>query len=390
MTQNRAPTPPKIQGWCPGALRPMESGDGWVVRVRPLAGRLSPAQARGLAQIAQAHGNGLIDVSARANVQLRGISSMASHGAVVAALRALGLLDDNAEGEAQRNVILTPFWEHGDGAFDLAQALSAALTDPAAPRLPGKFGFAVDLGAAPVLRAVAADIGLEPAQGGVLVFAASAPFGAMVPAARAVQTALDLAQWFIDTGGIGPDGRGRMARHLASGAALPPAFCAHPIAPAAPFAPQLGLTGQGALVALEFGQMTAQVLTALADLGPLRITPWRMVLIEGAQALPDSAALITAPDDPRLRITACTGAPACPQAQGATRDLARRLAPHVPQGQMLHLSGCAKGCAHPALADLTLTATPQGFDLVRGGRAGDTPSHRHLSMPQILQALHAP
>ena len=26
---------PVIQGWCPGALRPMMSGDGLVVRVRP-------------------------------------------------------------------------------------------------------------------------------------------------------------------------------------------------------------------------------------------------------------------------------------------------------------------------------------------------------------------
>ena len=29
---------PIIKGWCPGALRPMPSGDGLVVRVRPKAG----------------------------------------------------------------------------------------------------------------------------------------------------------------------------------------------------------------------------------------------------------------------------------------------------------------------------------------------------------------
>ena len=29
-----------IKGWCPGALRPMQSGDGLVVRVRPFGGRL--------------------------------------------------------------------------------------------------------------------------------------------------------------------------------------------------------------------------------------------------------------------------------------------------------------------------------------------------------------
>ena len=29
-----------IKGWCPGALRPMQSGDGLVVRVRPFGGRV--------------------------------------------------------------------------------------------------------------------------------------------------------------------------------------------------------------------------------------------------------------------------------------------------------------------------------------------------------------
>ncbi|MFD1807161.1 hypothetical protein ACFSHQ_00890 [Gemmobacter lanyuensis] len=36
-----------MQGWCPGALRPMMSGDGLVVRVRPRLGRLRADQARG-------------------------------------------------------------------------------------------------------------------------------------------------------------------------------------------------------------------------------------------------------------------------------------------------------------------------------------------------------
>ena len=66
----------------------------------------------------------------------------------------------------------------------------------------------------------------------------------------------------------------------------------------------------------------------------------------------------------RVNSTACTGAPACPQGQGDTRTLARQLAPLLPKGRALHLSGCAKGCAHPAPADLTLTATGQGYDLI--------------------------
>jgi precorrin-3B synthase len=378
---------PIIQGWCPGALRPMESGDGWVVRVRPRAGRLTQAQAGGIADLARLYGNGLIDLSARANVQLRGVSRQ-THAPLIDGLRALNLLDETAQAEAQRNVTLAPFWSQGDGALDLALELSAALA--AAPRLPGKFGFALDMGAAPVLRDTAADIRIERAAGGAIVYGAGAQTGAAVPMAQAAQAALNLAQWFIDAGGIGPDGRGRMARLLQSGAALPAQFTAQPVPYAAPFAPRLGLHPSGALVGFEFGQMQAETLAALAALGPLRVTPWRMLLIEGAQAMPAIPSVLTDPNDPMLRIIACTGAPACIQGHAPTRDLARALAPHIAQGQLCHVSGCAKGCAHPQRADITLTATPHGFDLVRSGSAGDTPRQTALTPSQIIQALHAP
>ena len=40
---------PRVYGWCPGALRPMMSGDGLVVRIRAPLGRLtSEASAEGL------------------------------------------------------------------------------------------------------------------------------------------------------------------------------------------------------------------------------------------------------------------------------------------------------------------------------------------------------
>ena len=37
---------PQVFGWCPGALRPMMSGDGLVVRLRVPMGRLNPDQIR--------------------------------------------------------------------------------------------------------------------------------------------------------------------------------------------------------------------------------------------------------------------------------------------------------------------------------------------------------
>src|SRR5581483_4290649 len=133
-------------------------------------------------------------------------------------------------------------------------------------------------------------------------------------------------------------------------------------------------------VAAALGQITH---TALRYLGvrsrALRMTPWRMILVEGLHQMPDCEGIITAADDPLLRATACTGAPRCMQAQAETRMLAAVLAPRVAADASLHISGCAKGCAHSGNATITLVATEKGFDLIRNGSVRDTPALRGLS-----------
>lgn len=373
---------PEIKGWCPGALRPMMSGDGLVVRVRTRGGRLTQAEAKGIADLSRRYGNGLIDLSSRANVQLRGVPE-AAHGPLIEGLRALGLIDMSSEAEARRNIVVTPLWTEGDGTMDLARALTEALTGAEAPQTPGKFGYAIDCGPAPVLRDASADIRIERSATGLIVRADGAPAGAPVTPDTAAPTALRLARWFLETGGA-PDGRGRMAAHLARGATLPDEFtrveaCGTP-APA----PAPGPLAQGFLVGFEFGQMQAETLSALAESGALRATPWRMLLIEGATRAPDIRGLITTPDDPRRNVIACTGAPACPQALVATRPVARALGSSLAPGQVLHVSGCAKGCARPGPAALTLVGRPGGsFDLIRNGTTTDPPALTGLT-PQAL------
>lgn len=379
---------PVIQGWCPGALRPMMSGDGLVVRVRPRGGRLSPEQALGIARLAAAHGNGLIDLSARANVQLRGVRA-ASHAALVEGLGDLGLIDASAPVEARRNIVVTPFWAEGDGVQALAGDLDAALAQGDAPGTPGKFGYALDCGPLPVLADVSADIRIErAADGGLMVRADGAATGAPVTRETAAGVALDLARWFLASGGVS-GGRGRMAAHLARGAALPEAFTAVPAASHAPIAaPGPGQVAAGLLVALEFGQMRAETLALLARSGALRITPWRMILIEGARQAPEIGGLIDDPADPLLRVVACTGAPGCPQALVATRPLARALCSGLAPGQILHVSGCAKGCAHPGPAALTLVGRSGGrVDLIRRGGVADAPACRGLVPETLTPAL---
>jgi precorrin-3B synthase len=371
---------PLIQGWCPGALRPMASGDGLVVRVRPHAGRLSPAQAAGIAAAARSHGNGLIDLSARGNVQLRGVRPE-THAPLIADLSVLGLIDRDQAGETRRNITVSPFAK----ADALALALEEALT--AAPDgLPGKFGFALDVAALRWLDAVPGDIRIERGgTGGLILRADGLPTGRPVTPADAPALAVDLARWFVAAGGV-TEGRGRMAALVARGA-RPPGSLTGTERPAPPTPrPAPGLHAAGALVALAFGQMQAATLEALATAGhDLRLTPWRMVLLEGAVTLPAIAGLITDPQDPLLRVIACTGAPACPQALAPTRPLALQLAPLVPQDGILHVSGCAKGCAHPARAPLTLTATSAGFAVIRNGRASDPgPVLAPVDLPTLL------
>jgi precorrin-3B synthase len=363
-------TAPQVRGWCPGALRPMASGDGLVVRVRAHGGRLTQGQAQTLAGLAARFGRGLVELSSRANVQIRAVAP-ADHPQVVARLDACGLIDADAATEARRNLLVTPFWQAGDDTAALALALTQGLARARDLALPGKFGFALDSGATPVLGAAAADIRIERAgdglwlrpdglwlrpDGGVL--------GLPVAARDAADAALALARWFLASGGAA---QGRMRRHLAAGARLPAGF--RPMAPPPAFAPMPGPVAAGLLVAVPFGQLDAALLAALADLAPIRLTPWRMLLLEGVAAAPALPGLITDPDDPLLRVVACPGAPACGQGLAPVRDLARQLAPHVPKGQRLHVSGCAKGCAHPGPADLTLVARGDGFGLARHGTA---------------------
>lgn len=362
----------RVKGWCPGALRPMLSGDGLVVRIRPWLGRLTPDQAKGIARLALRDGSGLIDLTARGNIQLRGIREEA-HPALIEDLDALGLVDADPVLEARRNLVVTPFWRMGEAIPRLAAALEAALGAPDAPALPAKFGFAIDCGTAPVLGSISADIRLERGVDGTLLCRADgAKTGMMVREDEAIPAMLDLARWFLDSGGA-PEGRGRMKRHLASGADLPPAFLATQAREATSTTPKPGLFDQGVLVGFAFGQMQAETLAALAELGPLRMTPWRMMMIEGATTLPEIPGLITRGDDPLLRVIACTGAPGCLQAHQPTRDLARMLAPHIPEAGLLHVTGCAKGCAHPASAPLTLVGTKAGFDFIRDGNAAAFP-----------------
>ena len=366
-----------VKGWCPGAHRPMMSGDGLILRVRPRLGRLSIAQALGLCEIAQRDGNGLIDLTSRANLQLRGVRE-GTYDTAMQGLADLALLDDNAETETRRNILVTPLWKAGDVTTRLHDALCTRLH--ALPDLPAKMGVAIDLDRAPVLVRASADFRFERGPRGALILRADgAQHGHAVSEDTAVDALIEMAHWFAEC--ATPDTR-RMARLLETHA-LPADWCSVP--PRTARTPiTAGRVGIGRAFGAAFGSIDAAALAALMEdsgASGLRCTPWRIFVLEDARRC-DPHGFVTQANDPVLRAHACPGAPACTAASVDTRALARTLAPSHPHG--LHVSGCDKGCAHPRAAPTTLVGRDGAFDLVENGHPWDAPRQRGLTANDLL------
>lgn len=369
---------PVIRGWCPSAYQPMASGDGLVVRIRPRFGDVSSAQAIGLADLAHQYGHGIIQLTNRANLQIRGVTP-ADHAKLIDGLVGLELVHRDAGIDAQ-NITLDPLREvtPADTQSKIAVALSAALQKPELALLPAKFGFVIDTGTERRLGDISGDIRIEAHGETLLVRADGCGLGRPVPdAEQAVSCALMLARWFLTSGGVGADGRGRMANHIAAGA-MPPDPIRGTLPPNPNAATPLpGPARDGYCVAAAFGLLTSADLRLLANSAPsMRIAPWRMVFLQMAappKGLDPAGKLIVDPLHPFLRVDACPGAPACPQASVETRALAERLAAHLRPQDRLHVSGCKKGCARLRPADVTLVGRNGRFDLVRGGTSNGIP-----------------
>ena len=359
------------KGWCPGALRPMPAGDGLLLRLRPRGSMLAADQVAGLADLATLYGNGAIDLGSRASLQLRGVTAAALPD-LHKALADLALLDSDPALEARRNTITTPLWQTGDETADLITLLEDGLQH--APDLPAKFGFALDTGRAPCLQLASADLRIEESSAGLILRPDGCPMGQVFQPLDLPELLGKLLHWFVKTDCP------RMAVALRDGHVAP----LRQDAPPRPQPAMADLLQTSGLLFAPFGAASSQAFHELAAQG-LRLTPWRAVR-------PDSPPPLTrhwlqSPNDTRLRVDACPGAPHCSAASVTTRDLALQLAPLVPPGRHLHLSGCAKGCARATAADVTLTGRDGRFDLILQGRAGDAPAQTGLAPHTLAAAI---
>jgi precorrin-3B synthase len=449
------------RGACPGLSAPMPTGDGLLVRLAPTEA-MSVDTFAGLCAAACRHGNGIMEVTARGSLQVRGLTP-----------RSAPLLADDVSrlGIAASDgvpVLTNPLPDEPGAIIDagpLAAELRRALAKVPLALAP-KVSVVIDGGGALHLDALTADIRLcavgprkapqwllalqalraplRPARFGSVVatdLSLSAPSPGSLRDPTSPRTRGEVFPAYLEEGGGGPaeDGGGSIVglgavapecavdvvlAMLGEIAALGPQARAGNLlrsrgvdalrkqfgiarAPAPERRPPVQMIGPHQLhdaslavgIALPFGHAEADTLAELARrvalLGArtIRPAPDRVLVLIGVPparaadlaAVAAEFGFIVDADDPRRRIAACPGAPACVSGFIAARQLAAALAPRLaglPDGIAIHISGCAKGCAHPGTAALTVVGDPKGCGIVRNGTARATPPY-HVAPAEL-------
>jgi precorrin-3B synthase len=415
MTTHRIAMPER-RGVCPGLSRPLPTGDGFLVRLMPI-GTIALDAFAALCAAARRHGNGIVEITARGSIQIRGLNAgsaskfaneiaaigMAAADGVpvlcnpLAGLDAEEIFDASTLAAILRGALaqqrlaerLDPKVSviiDGGGPFNLARVaadfrLSAQLVN-AGPALHigvgGEATNAIDLGLiAPeyALEAVLRLLSVLEQRGSsvraseVIAAEGAIPFHEALASARAASaTQFD------------PDGATNLDLSSASSQSKD-AIGLHPL--------RDGSLACG--IGLAFGHAEASLLEKVAGAAAaggarsLRTAPNRALLAIGLSAqdaatffaAADQLGFVTRASDPRRHVIACAGAPLCVSGYIAARALAPRIvaaaAPYLGDGSTLHVSGCGKGCAHAGAASLTVVGTVDHCALIANGCARDTP-----------------
>ena len=398
---------PGLRGICPGLSVPMPTGDGLLVRLRPTA-PIPPDALVGFCEAARRHGNGIIEISARGSLQVRGLTPR-SAPLFASAVAALGI----ATHEGVPVIAGLDLMKHVNTA-DVAAKLRSAIAN-ARLALSPKISIVVDGGGQLHLDALTADLRLrvaEPAQGprfdeprshlGLGGDGASATWLGSVALEDVVGAVLGILTIIA---AYGPTARaaevlradGVEAFRSVSAAVIEPSPAPPQRMPAEMIGVHSVRDGTVAIgIGLAFGHTHADALAEIVRLAAIRgaqavwPAPDRALLLIGisaSDALNLSAAaaqlgFVVSPDDPRRRIAACSGAPACASGLIPARALASALTPILEpvlklerSGIFVHISGCPKGCAHPMPAALTLVGAPHGCGIVQHGSARMAPGH---------------
>jgi precorrin-3B synthase len=393
-------TLPQRRGACPGLSAPMTTGDGLLVRLLPI-GTIELNAFAALCAAARQFGNGVIEVTSRGSIQIRGLST-ATAPRFAAAVAALGIAAEDGI-PVLTNPLAGLDAEDIIDASALAADLRRALAQRAlASRLSAKVSVAIDGGSALNLDGITADVRLraEAVEGVAALYVGVGGGGQNATRLGCVadRDGVEVATRLLDVLAQ----RGRVARMrdvvATDGIAVLHSAVADLIIHDGParsesqFSDIIGLHplrdetfAYG--VGLAFGHADATSLRRLTEAAEtagargMRAAPGRTLMSVGLTrqtassfgAAAEALGFIVRTDDPRRQVVACAGAPVCASANIAARAIAPQIAaaatPYLHGSFKIHISGCAKGCAHPASAALTVVGTSSGCALIADGTA---------------------
>ncbi|WP_367129786.1 hypothetical protein [Saccharothrix sp. HUAS TT1] len=326
---------------CPGAIDVHQAADGGLARVRVPGGALTAVQVDALRTAALELGDGSLELTSRANLQIRGLPPGAETE-LGARLRDVGLLPSMTH-ERVRNIVAAPLEDNQA----LVGSIDAALcSEPGLAALPGRF--LVTVGHA--VSGLSGDIGLV----GDALFLAGHDSGLRVTdPVEAVVTAAQLFQrlrgdaWRLSEvdGGV---------RKITAALGVPGDARIEPaVTPVAP-----GTHGSAVVAGVPLGRWDARLLAGV----PVRLTPWRSVVLPSGSG---AGGLFTSPDSPWHGVSACTGRPGCAKSLADVRaDAARWIETRTAPGRA-HWSGCARRCGRPAGGAVEFVATGDGYEEIR-------------------------
>jgi precorrin-3B synthase len=359
-------------------LRLHDAGDGALVRIRLPGGRLDEVGLAAIHDVA-ARGNGIVEITSRANLQVRGLDPRDAQ-LVADRLWRGGLLPSPAH-DRVRNVAASPVaGRHPRSRAmvdDVVDALDGALrADDALAALPGRFLFALD-DAGGTLDTTDADVTLRAVDHEALrLVLADEATDLLVSPDRAVGLAIAAAREFLRVAPPGtwrirdlPDGPADIAGRLAgrlTGGRVP---AVEPILPGV----LRQADGRTAVTAVApLGRLRPDLLAL-----PVRLSAQRTVTVvdvdESAAAdirrRLEDAGLLCDPEGGWSGITACSGTGACVRARGDVRAAARRRAGRRHGAVSAeHWSACERGCGRPAGAPLQVTVLAAGVEVRHGGQ----------------------
>lgn len=362
---------------CPGVVDMHEAEDGWLARIRLPGGMVSAEQLAAIAELA-CEGTGLVELTARANLQVRGLPAE-SGVASSQALEAVGLLPSRTH-ERLRNVLASPLAGRHPLSLSATDHIVAELdralcADTELAQLPQRFLFALDDGGGAAL-APTADVALAAVgEDRFRLLLAGQPTDAVAPGGKAAGLALMAARAFLAIN----DQRGWRVAELSNGArsiaARLGAQLAHtdemPASTAVPPGRCRQRDGRFALTALlPLGRFEPGVVTAIAGLartcsGSVRIAATKSLsfldldpaTVEPLERGLRDLGLVTQPGSGWEALSACAGLRSCSKAQIDVRSAASARAGVRGSGALReHWSACERRCGEPRDVALSVTA----------------------------------